>query len=145
VAGKQILLGDENLTYAEYFRLFFRADGRDIQVPVLDEDHPLLPSATLFPVEKRVVYEPAEGDIEILRRYTRHDVERAVQEIAAQYTNHSLSSSRNIPSVQWLVTWEKRCIKVELLRGNFMQHTDPAMSLQLFRRNQIAHYVQRSS
>ncbi|KAI8716678.1 Epimerase domain-containing protein [Fusarium sp. LHS14.1] len=81
VSGKAILVGDENLTFAAYFELFFKAVGKETQLPVLDQDHPLLPRATLFTGTKTVSYEPVKEEWEALGSYRRNDIQNAITEI----------------------------------------------------------------
>jgi dihydroflavonol-4-reductase len=82
--GKSYLVGDENLSFAEYFELFFRAAGNDAQVPALDQEHPLLPDVAIFTGRGNVVsYEPDAAETSLLG-YCRNDVKRAVEELVAQ-------------------------------------------------------------
>ncbi|KAI8665424.1 hypothetical protein LRP88_04072 [Fusarium phalaenopsidis] len=81
VSGKAIVVGDENLTFAAYFELFFKAVGKETQLPVLDQDHPLLPRATLFTGTKTVSYEPVKEEWEALGSYRRNDIHNAIVEI----------------------------------------------------------------
>lgn len=84
-SGKAYLVGDENLSFAQYFELFFRAAGSDVAVPSLGEEHPMLPDAAIYTGRGNdVSYEP---DVEETRRlgYRRHDIKRAVEEIVAQF------------------------------------------------------------
>lgn len=84
VSGKAVLVGDENLSFAAYFELFFRAAGNDIELPVEDRDHPLMPRVALHAGEKRIDYEP-EPTIAGILGYRRKDIENAVKEITALY------------------------------------------------------------
>ncbi|KAL2679058.1 hypothetical protein Neosp_009814 [[Neocosmospora] mangrovei] len=81
ISGKAILVGDENLTFAKYLGLFFKAVGKETQLPVLDQDHPLLPRATLFTGTKTVSYEPVKEEWETLGSYRRNDIQNAITEI----------------------------------------------------------------
>lgn len=82
--GKIYLVGDENLSFAKYFELFFRAVGNNAEVPSLDQEHPLLPDAALYTGRGNTVsYEP-DADATALG-YRRNDIARAVGEIAAQF------------------------------------------------------------
>lgn len=84
-SGKAYLVGDENLTFAEYFQLFFRAAGNDTEVPALDQEHPMLPDAAIYTGRGNMVsYEPPEEEVALLG-YQRGDIQRAVNEIVAQY------------------------------------------------------------
>ena len=85
VTGKAILVGDENLSFAEYFELFFRAAGNNVEVPSLDQEHPMLPDAAIYTGRGNfVTYEP---DAELIKplNYRRNDIARAVREIVDQY------------------------------------------------------------
>lgn len=82
--GLAYLVGDQNLGFAEYFELFFRAAGNATEVPALDEEHPLLPDAVIFTGRGAVVsYEPDPEETALLG-YRRNDVKRAVEEIVSQ-------------------------------------------------------------
>lgn len=81
--GKAYLVGDENLSYADYFAAFFRAAGNPQPVPALDEAHPLLPDVAIYTGRGNVIsYEPDPADLALLR-YRRGDVQRAVDEVVA--------------------------------------------------------------
>ena len=85
-SGKAYLVGDENLSFAQYFECFFRAAGNSEPVPSLDQDHPMLPDATIFAGRGTPVsYEPDAEETALLD-YRRGDVQRAVNEIIAQYS-----------------------------------------------------------
>lgn len=82
-AGKAYLVGDENLSFADYFAAFFRAAGNPQDVPSLDQEHPLLPDMAIYTGRGNVVsYEPDPTDSALLR-YRRGDVQRAVDEVVA--------------------------------------------------------------
>ncbi|KAL0936359.1 nad-dependent epimerase dehydratase [Colletotrichum truncatum] len=81
VSGRSILLGDENLSYAEYFELFFWAVGNPQKLPALQQDHPLMPKDMLYAGDKVVAYEPDVADWKILGSYRRRDIKTAVREI----------------------------------------------------------------
>lgn len=83
--GKVYLVGDENLSFAKYFELFFRAVGNTAEVPSLDQEHPMLPDAALYTGRGNTVsYEPDPAETATLG-YRRNDITRAVNEIAAQF------------------------------------------------------------
>ncbi|MDD3799701.1 MAG: NAD(P)-dependent oxidoreductase [Novosphingobium sp.] len=87
--GKAYLLGDENLGFAEYFGLFFKAAGNDVPVPALDKEHPMLPDIGIYTGRGNyVTYEPDPADVELLG-YRRHDVTRAVNEVVDQYRSRA--------------------------------------------------------
>lgn len=82
-SGKGYLVGDENLTFADYFAAFFRAAGNAQAVPSLDQEHPLLPDMAIYTGRGNVVsYEPDAADLALLR-YRRGDIQRAVNEVVA--------------------------------------------------------------
>lgn len=83
--GKVYLVGDENLSFAKYFELFFRAVGNDAEVPSLDQEHPMLPDGAIYTGRGNTVsYEPDPAETALLG-YRRNDITRAVNEIAAQF------------------------------------------------------------
>ena len=84
ISGRAMLVGDENLTFSQYFGLFFHAVGNDIVVPALEREHPLLPDSALWTGRKVVAYEPDAQDAALLG-YRRHDVQNAVENIVAEY------------------------------------------------------------
>lgn len=79
--GKAYLVGDENLTFAEFFGLFFEAVGNAREVPELDREHPLLPDAAIY--TGRGNYARYEPDMSLA--YRRHDVAAAVRALVEQY------------------------------------------------------------
>lgn len=84
-SGKAYLVGDENLTYQDYFSAFFRAAGNDEPVPVLDQEHPLLPDWAIYTGRGNVVaYEPDQEESARLG-YRRADIQRTINEVVAQH------------------------------------------------------------
>lgn len=85
VSGKAYLVGDENLSFAEYFQLFFKAAGNPASVEERDEEHPMLPDIAI-PQGRgswvRVNPDPLEA---ALLGYERHDVANAVADVVAQF------------------------------------------------------------
>jgi len=84
--GKAYLVGDENLTFKAYLELYFRAVGNNESLPVSDaQEHPLFPDIILYAGRGGTVYfEPPAAEAAFLG-YQRHDIKRAVEEIAAVY------------------------------------------------------------
>lgn len=78
--GRGYLVGDENLRFREFFALFFKAVGRRVDLPVKDEPHPIFPDAALLAGRAGTIFYEPEGAEEL--GYRRHDIARAVQEIA---------------------------------------------------------------
>lgn len=83
--GKAYLVGDENLTFTDYFQLFFDAAGNTTRLEERDAEHPLLPDIAI-PQGRgnwvRVNPDPAEV---ALLGYRRRDVANAVREIVQQF------------------------------------------------------------
>ncbi len=79
--GKAYLVGDESLTFAQFFALFFDAVGKPREVPELDQEHPLLPDAVIY--TGRGNYARYEPDMSLT--YRRNDVAAAIRALAAQY------------------------------------------------------------
>jgi dihydroflavonol-4-reductase len=83
--GKAYLVGDENLTFQQYFQLFFDAVGNDVNVEVRDEELPLLPDGAIFQGRgNTIAYEPDAAETELLG-YRRNDVKAAVADAAGQF------------------------------------------------------------
>lgn len=79
--GKAYLVGDENLSFTEYFQLFFDAAGNSLQLPELDQEHPLLPDVAIYTGRGNYArYEPDDG-----LGYRRGDVRNAVNELVKVY------------------------------------------------------------
>jgi dihydroflavonol-4-reductase len=83
-SGKAYLVGDENLSFQDFFGAFFRAAGRQ-PPPVLNQEHPMLPDAAIyFGRGNTLYYEPDAAETKLLG-YRRNDMLRAINEIVAQY------------------------------------------------------------
>ena len=82
--GKAYLVGDENLSYQQYFGAFFEAAGRPVP-PVVDQEHPMLPDAAIFAGRGNdLFFEPDAAETAQLG-YRRNDIRRTINEIVAQY------------------------------------------------------------
>jgi len=82
--GHAYLIGDQNLSFQEYFGAFFRACDRAMP-PVQDQEHPLMPDAAIiFGRGNSLFYEPDAAETAELG-YRRNDVLRIIPEIVAQY------------------------------------------------------------
>ncbi|WP_112321305.1 NAD-dependent epimerase/dehydratase family protein [Oceanibium sediminis] len=80
-SGKAYLIGDENLSFRDFFQMVFDAVGSDQTVETRDEEHPLLPDR--FIVQGRgntLSYEPDPAETALLG-YDRGDIARAVREV----------------------------------------------------------------
>lgn len=79
--GRAYLVGDENLSYAEYFGMLAEVAGRAEPLELRDEEHPFQPDR--FIVQGRgntMAYEPDPLEVERLG-YDRADIRRALTEI----------------------------------------------------------------
>jgi nucleoside-diphosphate-sugar epimerase len=84
-SGKAYLVGDENLSYAQYFESFLRAVGNEALVPALDQEHPMLPDSAIYTGRGSTVsYEPDVSETQLLG-YVRGDIQRAIGEVVSQY------------------------------------------------------------
>lgn len=82
--GRAYLVGDENLSFRDFFQLFFDLAGNPVQIETVDADNPLLPDA--FIVQGRgnqIEYDPDPQETALLR-YDRGDIRRAVAEVIKQ-------------------------------------------------------------
>lgn len=84
--GKAYLVGDENLSFVNYFQLFFDAAGRSsVKVESRDAELPLLPDVAIPQGRSNnIFYEPDADETRVLG-YRRNDVAAAVREIVAQF------------------------------------------------------------
>jgi dihydroflavonol-4-reductase len=81
--GHAYLVGDQNMTFAEYFGAFFRAGtGRTEPLPVREGEHPLVSSeAILAGPGSTLFYDIDEATQQL--GYRRNDVDRAITEVVA--------------------------------------------------------------
>lgn len=82
-SGRAYLVGDENLSYLQFFQMIFDAAGSTLRLEVRDEEHPLLPDR--FIPQGRgntLAFEPDAAETALLG-YRRNDVRRAVAEVLA--------------------------------------------------------------
>ena len=83
--GMAYLVGDENLTFQQYFGHFFRAVGNPIELQVIDQEHPILPDSAIYAGRGNTVYYEPDARETALLGYRRKDIGRAIDEIVAQY------------------------------------------------------------
>lgn len=83
-AGASYLVGDENMSFQDYFGAFFEAVGRD-KPPVRDEEHPMLPDSAIFFGRGNILYYDTDPAVASLLGYRRNDVGPAIREIVGQY------------------------------------------------------------
>ncbi len=83
--GKAYLVGDENLSFQDYFGEYFHAAGREAPLEVIDREHPLLPDTVLYAGRGgSIYYEPDAAETALLG-YRRNDMRRTLREIVAFY------------------------------------------------------------
>lgn len=83
VGGTAYLLGDESLSYRDYFQKVASVAGSDLTVLEQDQECPFLPDR--FIVQGRghaIAFEPNPDDVSLLG-YTRNDVEHELRNIVA--------------------------------------------------------------
>jgi len=72
--GAAYLVGDQNLTYAEYFQAIVDLAGGSGRVEVVDAEHPFLPDRMIVPGRGAMLsFEPPEEEVRVLG-YRRDDV-----------------------------------------------------------------------
>jgi dihydroflavonol-4-reductase len=80
-AGSAYLVGDQNLTFRDYFQQLFEAAGSTRTLDERDAPHPFLPDAAIIPGRGYVLaYEPVPAEVALLG-YTRDDVRRELESI----------------------------------------------------------------
>lgn len=83
--GKAYLVGDENLSFQDYFGEYFRAAGHTEKIPAFADDHPLLPNSILYAGPGNTLYfEPDAAELKLLS-YRRNDVRKTLREIVDFY------------------------------------------------------------
>ncbi|NEW37628.1 NAD(P)-dependent oxidoreductase [Nocardia cyriacigeorgica] len=79
--GKAHLIGDENLSFREYFQMLVDAAGGDRVIEERDEEHPLLPDGFIVQGRGNVIsYQPDPTETALLG-YDRNDCVRALGEM----------------------------------------------------------------
>lgn len=80
-SGKAYLIGDENLTFTQFFQKIFDQVGSPRKLIERNENHPLLPDAFIVPGRGVVLaYEPDPAETALLG-YRRNDVDSAIAEV----------------------------------------------------------------
>ncbi len=83
-AGRAYLIGDENLTWKEYFELFCEAVGNPQDLDVITDAHPLLPDIILYAGRNSTVsYDPENDDL----NYGRNRIKETIQNVVSSYIN----------------------------------------------------------
>ncbi|UKD58790.1 NAD-dependent epimerase/dehydratase family protein [Amycolatopsis sp. FU40] len=82
-SGAAYLVGDENLSFRDYFQLIFDVSGSGRVLAERDEEHPFLPDRVLVPGRGATIsYEPDARETELLG-YRRRDVRPMLEKMAA--------------------------------------------------------------
>ena len=84
-SGKPYLVGDQNLSFTQYFQLFFDAAGSDVKLEERDEEHPLLPDIAIPQGRGNWVRITPDPDEVALLGYRRNDVASAVADVVKQF------------------------------------------------------------
>jgi dihydroflavonol-4-reductase len=79
--GHAYLVGDKNLSFADYFGELFRAAGYEDPLPILDREHPLLPDAVLYAGRGATVYYEPDAAENVRLGYRRQDVRRTLRKL----------------------------------------------------------------
>lgn len=80
--GKAYLVGDENISFHDYFQRYFRAVGNDSPIPLVDEPHPL---AGNFAGHGGTIYFDPDPQEAAFLGYSLGVMDRTIGEITAQY------------------------------------------------------------
>ncbi len=88
--GNAYLVGDENLSFQDYFGEYFRAAGAKTPLVVLDQEHPLLPDSILYAGRGNTLYYAPSAAEAALLGYRRNDVRQTLHEILEFYKRGSI-------------------------------------------------------
>jgi len=80
-SGKAYLIGDQNLTFTEYFQLLVDAADGNRTIEERDEEHPLLPDSFIVQGRGNVIAYETDPDETALLGYTKGDCARAIAEM----------------------------------------------------------------
>ncbi|NKR45487.1 NAD-dependent epimerase/dehydratase family protein [Rhodococcus hoagii] len=80
-SGRAYLIGDQNLTFAEYFQLLVDAAGGDRSIEERNEEHPLLPDSFIVQGRGNVIAYDTDPAETALLGYTQGDCARAIAEM----------------------------------------------------------------
>lgn len=84
-SGKAYLVGDQDLSFADYFQLFFKAAGNNAVLEERDEEHPLLPDIAIPQGRGNWVrVAPDAAEVSLLG-YQRNDVAAAISDLVRQF------------------------------------------------------------
>jgi dihydroflavonol-4-reductase len=80
--GTAYLVGDQNLSFRDFFQMFFDAAGSGVTVPEKAEDHPYI--GNYAGLGQTLYFEPDAAETALLG-YRRNDVQRAIEDAVKQY------------------------------------------------------------
>ncbi|NKT43813.1 NAD-dependent epimerase/dehydratase family protein [Rhodococcus hoagii] len=80
-SGRAYLIGDQNLTFAEYFQLLVDAAGGDRSIEERNEEHPLLPDSFIVQGRGNVIAYDTDPAETALLGYTQGDCARAIADM----------------------------------------------------------------
>ncbi len=84
-SGKAYLVGDQNLSFTEYFQKFFDIGGRKVKLEERDAEHPLLPDVAIPQGRGNWVrVDPDPAEVAVLG-YRRNDVDKAIADLIWQF------------------------------------------------------------
>lgn len=81
--GAAYLMGDENLSFQDYFQLFFSAGGNPITIPSLDEEHPMLPDSAIVQGRGNFIRFEPDAEEAALLGFRRNDIARTIKAVVA--------------------------------------------------------------
>ena len=84
-SGKAYLVGDQNLSFTQYFQLFFDAVGSAETLEERDAENPLLPDIAIPQGRGNWVRVDPDAEEVALLGYRRNDVANAVAEVVAEF------------------------------------------------------------
>ena len=80
--GKAYLIGDENLSWKEYFELFCEAVGNPQDLATTEDAHPMMPDIILYAGRNATVsYEPENGEL----NYGRNRIKETINNVVSSY------------------------------------------------------------
>ena len=80
--GKAYLVGDENLTWKEYFETWFAAAGNPQELVVSTDEHPMLPDVILYAGRNASIsYQPQMDEIS----YSQGNIKKTIDGVAKAY------------------------------------------------------------
>jgi dihydroflavonol-4-reductase len=83
-AGRAYLIGDENLTWKEYFELFCEAVGNPQDLDVITDAHPMFPDIILYAGRNATVSYDSENGV---LNYGRNRIKETIENVVASYTS----------------------------------------------------------